>query len=157
MDNSKKEQEKYSGKVYIVDDNIIWEQNNEVIISIEIAKVKIIAEYTNTAGPFLDDWFFVFVMNKNVAWQISAYAVGIDSLLVELSDKFGCVIQGTLFYSTDFRSNILWPKLLQGQKLYSLDVDDNLPRKGFWEKIIIGLGFSKPEEVKYTDSVMNFL
>lgn len=117
---------------YISDDKIkisnhrISIINNETIrISIgsefqvlKISDIKIIGEITTSDGPYSDDWFLVFIINKETWYQISMYAENMQDSLQELSRILNAEIVGTLFYSTDWKTNVIYPKEFQGKELF---------------------------------------
>lgn len=107
-----------SGKVYIKDGKIIWEYKSEVISEIAINEIKLIGEYTTAEGPVVDDWFIVFMTAKDEWNQISEYAIGVEELLQQLSNIFNTSIVGTLFASTTWNTNIIWPPEVKGEKMW---------------------------------------
>ena len=65
---------------------IVSYQQDSFSWSISISDVHLIGEYTNSDGPFWDDYFFVFLTAKENGWhQASFYANGRDEVLAALS------------------------------------------------------------------------
>lgn len=86
--------------------------------SIPVSSIKLIAEYTNSDGPAIDDYFFVFLTAAEGGWhEASFYAEGRDATLQALREKIGAPLRCGLCGSTDYRSRILWPTHLEGQPL----------------------------------------
>ena len=75
-----KKQEKISGRTYIKDETIIWDSDEGLLNQIPIKSIKVIGEYTTSAGPIFDDWFILFVLNPDNIKQVSAYATGTQNL-----------------------------------------------------------------------------
>ena len=86
--------------------------------SVPIAEVRLIGEYTNSDGPYLDDYFFVFLTAPQGGWhQASFYAKGRDEALAALSRRFDAPLQCGLCNSTRYKTRILWPPELKDQEL----------------------------------------
>lgn len=110
------ESSKYAIK--IVDDNCIRISFGSEFQILKISDIKIIGELTTSGGPISDDWFLVFVMNKETWYQISMYSENIKEVLKELSQLLKAEIFGTLFYSTSWKTNVIYPKDAQGKELF---------------------------------------
>lgn len=88
--------------------------------SIPLSEVAVVGEFTTDNGPFIDDWFLVFVPRIGDDWfEASMYAVGIESFREQLSSALGFTIIGSLAASTDFTSRILWPPALTDRPLFT--------------------------------------
>ena len=87
--------------------------------SLPIRDIKILGEYTNSDGPHLDDYFFVFVLADGSWRQASFYAEGRDDFLTVLSGKLKTKLECGLCHSTDLNSRVLWPEQLIGSKLFT--------------------------------------
>ncbi len=86
--------------------------------SILISAIRLIGEYTNSDGPFLDDYFLVFLTAVEDGWhQASFYAEGRDEALRSIETRIGATIEPGLCDSTTFRTRILWPPHLKGEEL----------------------------------------
>ena len=85
---------------------------------LKLSDVRLIGEYTNSNGPFLDDYFFVFLTAAESGWhQASFYADGRDSFLKALSEALRVPIETGLCNSVEFKTRILWPSDLNGKPL----------------------------------------
>jgi hypothetical protein len=104
----------------------IWIEHNAIHYSpaptgswtLPLADLVVFDEYTNPSGPFLDDYYFVFVVDFQHAYGASFYSEGRERFLGELSERLGVQLECGLLGSTDFASNVLWPPDLAGQPLY---------------------------------------
>ncbi|MFA5193828.1 MAG: hypothetical protein WC740_24220 [Verrucomicrobiia bacterium] len=79
----------YSGELRCSEDVITY-RSSAGDWSVPIAEIRIIGEYTNTDGPYIDDYFFVFLTAPEGGWhQASFYAKGSDETLAALSRSLG--------------------------------------------------------------------
>ena len=145
-----KKQEKILGRTYIKDETIIWGSDEGLVSQISIKDIKVIGEYTSSAGPTFDDWYFVFITGPHNIKQISAYATGIQEMLGKLGQRFNSDLSGQLANSADWKTNVLWPRSLRGQGLFLLT--ERKPN-GTWEKIKSKVGLSDNKEVELTDTL----
>ena len=93
------------------------------------------AEYTTNEGPYLDDYFLVFVTveeGKAFFSTSSFYAEGRDGVLASLQEKFGQPIQLELFNSTDWKSRVVWPLSMAGKQYFTFT---ELPPKKLIESL----------------------
>jgi hypothetical protein len=101
--------------------------------AVPIADVRLIAEYTNSDGPYLDDYFLVFLTAPEGGWhEASFYAKGRDEALAALSTSMGAPLQCGLCNSTVYKTRIMWPPQLKDQELMEV-----LPpkRQSLWQKL----------------------
>ena len=110
-----------SGIVRLQGDKVFWDYDNKNILQIDIKDIVVIGEYTNSDGPYLDDWFLTFV-TKDGQWQsIPWYADNIDELTQYLSDKFHQDLNETyLANSTEWKSIVRYPTHLKEKTLFTL-------------------------------------
>ena len=86
--------------------------------SVPVADVRLIGEYTNSDGPYLDDYFLVFLTAPEGGWhQASFYAKGRDEALAELSRSVGAPLECGLCDSTHYKTRIMWPPHLRNEEL----------------------------------------
>lgn len=77
-----------SGTIELNDDSVLWRNEDVVFLQFDIADIVVIGEYTNSNGPWFDDWYMTFVL-KNGQWKsIPQYAGNIDRLIEELCKRF---------------------------------------------------------------------
>jgi hypothetical protein len=89
--------------------------------SIEIADIILIAEYTTDEGPYLDDYFLVFVTvekGKPFFSKCTFYAEGTDEAFECLRKKFDMPMEFKLCSSTAWTSSVLWPRSLVGNEYF---------------------------------------
>jgi hypothetical protein len=102
--------------------------------AIPIAGIRLIAEYTTSDGPWLDDYFFVFLTAAEGGWhEASFYAEGREAALRELGSKIGARLDAGLCASTEYRTRILWPGAFRDQPL--MDVVP-APKRTLWRKLV---------------------
>src|SRR5207248_3557514 len=94
----------------------------------------LIGEYTNSDGPYLDDYFFVFLTAPEGGWhQASFYAKGRDEALTALSKSIGAPLQCGLCNCTEYKTRIMWPTQLEDQELMEVLP---LKKQGPWQKLM---------------------
>jgi hypothetical protein len=107
-----------SGKVQIIDRKIVWSHKDKTISEIDLDEIVIIGEYTNSEGPWFDDWFLVFVTKDGLWKHIPWYADNIQELILVLQKHFKSDIEGSyLTGSITWDSVIRHPSHLKNQKL----------------------------------------
>jgi hypothetical protein len=132
--------EEESGKVYLNESNeIVWTRDNNVLTKINIEEIKVIGEYTTANGPFIDDWFYLYILGTNDIRQISAYAQGTKEVLTKLGEKLNIDLKPRLVASTKWETNILWPTDLVGQKVFK---EISTEPSEFIEKVKAKLGLA---------------
>lgn len=109
-----------SGRIWFEEGVIRYESRNYGSWAFPLADLKVIGEYTTDNGPFVDDWFLVFVTSSTASWyEASNYAEGLDEFKIELASSLDVEsLCGELAASTDFASRIIWPKSARGQQLF---------------------------------------
>jgi hypothetical protein len=132
-----------SGRVYINENNeIVWTLGADVLTKVKIDEVKVIGEYTTANGPFIDDWFYLYILGTNDIRQISAYAQGTEEVLKAIGEKLNTDLKPRLVASTKWETNILWPNNLIGQKVYK---EISTAPTAFIEKVKNKLGLTDKE------------
>jgi len=102
---------------------------------LKLSDVRLIGEYTNSDGPFLGDYFVVFLTAAEGGWhQASFYADGRDAFLADLAEHLGSPIKTGLAGSTDFKTRILWPSEISGEPLMKV-VPKPTRRARLWAKL----------------------
>ena len=154
--------ESNSGKVRLQDNKIFWDIADKDILQIDIPEICIIAEYTNSDGPWFDDWFIAFVDKKGHWQSIPMYADNIDNIIQFLTDKFDTEFKSnSLVNSTEWSSIIVYPTHLKGKTLFKLTPVDNYKEpKTFLDRILysIGLGkFDTTKNIELTDEIKSEL
>jgi hypothetical protein len=90
--------------------------------SLQIEDIALMAEYTTSEGPCLDDYFLVFVTvegNKLYFATCSFYADGRDAALANLQEHLGSPIELVLAGSTEWNSRVLWPPEMVGREYFT--------------------------------------
>jgi hypothetical protein len=155
-----KDKENISGKVRIVENKIYWDYFNKTILEIDVNNIVVIGEYTNTNGPWFDDWFITFV-TKDGNWQsIPWYVENRDQLTHFLCNQFQSDLNVSfLTSSTIWDSVVRFPATLKGQKLFITTPSDKYKvPKSLLDKIVSSIGFGSFDTsftVDITDNVKN--
>jgi hypothetical protein len=139
--------EKSSGRIWIEEGTIHY-QSSYGGWRLPISEIRVMGEHTDDHGPYVDDYFFVFLTDSHF-YEASFYAEGRDTFLSELSDLLVAKISCDLVRSTDFQSRVMWPPDIAGQPFYDFVP---VPKPGgFWA----GLKYRLLPEVAchFTDAV----
>jgi hypothetical protein len=109
-----------SSRIWLENGKINYESRYYGSWQLLVGDVRVIGEYTTDHGPFLDDWFLVFVKSTTSCWyEASNYADGLDETCEQLTAILGAEsLSGNLFASTEFASRIIWPQSLLGRPLF---------------------------------------
>lgn len=85
---------------------------------LKILDIRLVGEYTTADGPYLDDYFFVFLTALEGGWyEASFYARGRDEVLPALGLALGAPIETGLCNSAQYKTRIMWPPKWKGQEL----------------------------------------
>ncbi|EDP70763.1 hypothetical protein FBALC1_08388 [Flavobacteriales bacterium ALC-1] len=136
------ENKNQSGKTFIDNEIVVWEFDGNKVVNIPIDSIKLIAEYTTASGPFIDDWFLVIYNAKAEYFEISMYADNIQEMMKKLGEKKEFELVATLFSSTEWESNILYPTEFDGQDLWNIV---KCKPKSPFEKLKSLIGINKTE------------
>jgi len=96
-------------------------EDEEIIWSIEIKNIVLVAEYTTNEGPWLDDYFFVFVTiedGKPYRSHCTFYSDGSAEALESTGAQFGAPLRPGLCGSTEWASRVIWPTQLEGMNCF---------------------------------------
>lgn len=151
-----------SGKIQVIGDKIIWSYQDETVSVIDLDEVVVIGEYTNSDGPWFDDWFIVFV-TKNGQWKhIPWYAENINELTEVLRTRFQSDFEGSVLTgSTTWNSVVRHPTHLKSQPLFTLTKTEKYKKPtNFFQRLQYGLGFGDYDTSEYinlTDTVKHEL
>ena len=142
-----------SGQVRLLDEKIFLDYDNKNVFQINISDIVVIGEYTNSDGPYFDDWFLTFV-TKDGQWQsIPWYAEDIDALTNLLCSRFQPDLNGSyLTGSTEWTSVIRHPTHLKNKTLFKLTPTETFNEpKTFFDKLLSSIGFGDFDATKYVD------
>ncbi len=86
---------------------------------IPVSEIIAFGEYTTDNGPYIDDWFMVFV-TQDFNWvEASNYCGGSAAVRDELARRWGVEsLYGKLWGHTEFASRVIWPLALADQRLF---------------------------------------
>ena len=88
---------------------------------LKASSLVLIAEYTTNEGPWVDDYFLVFIAVQNrqpLICQVTFYADGIEKSLHALGEALDANLYLGLTASTHWKSNVIWPATLAGEPYY---------------------------------------
>jgi hypothetical protein len=108
-----------SGVLSVKDSTLIYASPDYGDWQIPISEIVAFGEYTTDNGPWIDDWFMVFV-TRDFNWvEASNYCAGCDEVRDYLAKHWGLEsLYGDLTFSTDFGSRAIWPSEIAGHPLF---------------------------------------
>jgi hypothetical protein len=140
-------------RIWLEGDSINYQIGGTLCWTLPIGDLEVLGEYTDPNGPYVDDYFFVFVVRPKHLWNESSfYATGRDEFLQELGKVLGSEPTCGLVSSTDYRSRVMWPPEIAGIQLFDFVPVES---KGIWERLKRKL---MPEyEFVFTRAVADYL
>jgi len=88
--------------------------------TLEIGNIAVIGAYTTPNGPYLDDYFVVFVARDGTIYDISMDTSGVTETLDVLAHKLKTTLRPGLANSTEWKTQILWPESLRLEPLFEI-------------------------------------
>jgi hypothetical protein len=101
-----------------MDDDVRAEFEGTVLWSLPIKRLTVVGEYTTANGPYIDDYFYVFVPEALDWCEASFYSEERDDALKVLGNRLGHPIESGLQTSADYASRVMWPPSLLGRPLF---------------------------------------
>jgi len=98
-----------------------WSSDGTLRWKAAVTDIVMMAEFTTDEGPYLDDYFLVFVTienSKKYFATASFYADGSDEIIRQLAEQWTVDIELRLFNSTDWKSRVIWPPALAGKEYF---------------------------------------
>jgi len=102
----------------LINRQVVYEWSNDVVWQVPVEQIAVIGEYTDPNGPYVDDYFLVFLTKTARRHIASFYSDGRDTCLADLGSVLGSTVECGLCNSTDYKSRIMWPPSLQGKDLF---------------------------------------
>lgn len=147
MPSDAKEQPRSS--VHLENRHIVFFREGKEIVRIAVDEIRLIGEYTTSDGPFVDDWFIVFLTSP-IDWkQISHYTPGMPELLRELSQLLDAAIVGSLSWSTNWKTSIIWPPTVAETEMWDVQIK---PPETLWQKLRGTLGMGSDQTLVLTEA-----
>ncbi len=113
---------KTSGQISLENEIIVYSTPDSTQWKLPVGAIRVVGEFTNEAGPYLDDYFFLFVTSDAASWYCASfYSEGRDKFLDDLGQKLGAKLDCGLCDSTSFKSRVMWPVKLKDTPLFELE------------------------------------
>ena len=148
--------EEVESQLILKDDVIYYKSGRGNEWKLSLSEIKVIGELTTNEGPFIDDWFVVFVIDEN-NWKTSTMYLKdniAETFFKELSSKLNYNIIPSLFHSTEFKSIVAYPEKIKGKELIELK---EVEPQGWWDKLKAKLNLGKAVQLTLTKDVKDFL
>lgn len=139
-----------SGIIELNGDVVLWHNEDVVFLQFHMSDIAVIGEYTNSNGPWFDDWYLTFVLKSGKWKNVPLYAANIDQLIEELCKRFDPLLrERQLANSTHWKSVISFPIHLRGKELFKLvpSINNQKPSNLF-QKLLFSLGVTKSDVSK---------
>lgn len=138
---------------FSVDADVIHYHSPWNDFEIRFSSIVLIAEETNDSGPFLDDYFFIFMVSDgDLMFRMSTESEGCDVVVRCLEEKLGPDLAWRLGSCTDVATNIVWPPRLAGNPLWI-----QAEPVGWRQSVLAYFGlWSEQNSVEYTDDVEQY-
>lgn len=139
-----------SGIIELNGDSVLWHNEDVVFLQFHISDIVVIGEYTNSNGPWFDDWYLTVVL-KNGEWKsVPQYAGNIDQLTEELCKRFDPLLrERQLANSTHWKSVVSFPIHLRGTALFQLLTATTYQKPAnLFQKLLFSLGVAKADTSK---------
>lgn len=121
-----------SGVISLVEGVVRYDSPSYGSWSIPVKDIAVFGEYTTDNGPWIDDWFMVFVTGEDQWLEASNYCAGQDEFRRSLAAIWNIESAwGRLWGHTDFASRVIWPQALADRDLFEFTT---VPQKA-WEKV----------------------
>lgn len=108
--------------------------------SLPIASIILVAEYTTNEGPYVDDYFLIFVTSEEGKLYFSTcsfYSDGRDEALSALQQRLGSPISFGLQGSIEWRSRVAWPiKMVETEYFTFTEVPANTLREKLKKRLL---------------------
>lgn len=148
-----KKSDKFSGLVELINNEVIFKSNGNIIDKFLISNVKVIAEFTTDADAVGNDYFLVFVENDNVIHYIPVYAQNFENFIQEIEVVLNLKITLSLVNSIRINSNIIFPKDFQNRKLFQFV---KVEPTGFRQTLFVIFSKIKPTKLQLAEYIIHY-
>ncbi len=148
-----KKSDKFSGLVELINNEVIFKSNGNIIDKFLISNVKVIAEFTTDSYASGNDYFLVFVENDNVIHYIPVYAQNFENFIQEIEVILNLKITFILANSIRINSNIIFPKDFQNRKLFQFVT---VEPTGFWQTLVVIFSKIKPTKLQLAEYIIHY-
>ncbi|MEY5047521.1 MAG: hypothetical protein RLZZ175_880 [Bacteroidota bacterium] len=148
-----KKSDKFSGLVELINNEVIFKSNGNIIDKFLISNVKVIAEFTTDSDMSGNDYFLVFVENDNVIHYVPVYAQNFENFIQEIEVILNLKITFSLANSIRINSNIIFPKDFQNRKLFQFVT---VEPTGFWQTLFVIFSKIKPTKLQLAEYIIHY-
>lgn len=106
--------------IAVTDRHIVWSTGAEQLQKLDLDRVRVIAEYTTPYGPKQDDWFVKLIVSATESYELSMYDSQSETVQEEMRTHFGLSLITSLYGSTDWASQVMYPAEVAGQPLWRI-------------------------------------
>jgi hypothetical protein len=110
-----------SGKLVVTAEALWCDGGPDGSWRLPVSDIAVVGEYTNANGPWIDDYYLVFVHRDRTCFEASFYASGRDRALDDLGVALGGAdLSPGLCNSAEWKTRVLWPSQLADSPLWVL-------------------------------------
>lgn len=114
-------------------DSLVYAEQCSELWRTPLSALAVIGEYTTANGPYIDDYFLVFITApEGNCFHGSFYAEGRDTLLASLTERLGSPVECGLCNCTELTSRCMWPPTLTGTPVFQFTRG---PSGGGWARV----------------------
>lgn len=122
------------GKLVVTADTLWCEGDPDSSWRLPVSDIAVVGEYTNANGPWIDDYYLVFVRRDRTCFEASFYASGRDRALDDLGVALGGAdLSPGLCNSAEWETRVLWPSQLVDSPLWVLKHE---APSGVWSRVL---------------------
>ncbi len=147
-DEIRRESERQNGVLSLDGDYLRYKHHGKEVWALFVPSLVLIAEHTNDSGPFVCDYFYVFIAGEPlIEFEAPMYAG--PAILGALSARMQTQFGPGLASSTEFKSRVIWPPSLAGQPFYEYGA---VRRSGIFgwvmDRVFPRIGYNYTERVR---------
>jgi hypothetical protein len=142
-----------SGELSLTDFEVRYQARDGSTWTVPVEEIRVIAEFTTSDGPALDDYFLAFVTSTHDWVSAPVYAVGCHDALLSLGRRLGADLAFGLCDRATWSSRVIWPPELTGYPAFNLS---RAPDAGVLSRILPVVGL-RPRTVVLSGAVERFL
>jgi hypothetical protein len=112
-----------AAEIGIVEGRLVLRQGEQKLWELDLETIAAVGEYTTPEGPFVEDYFLVFVAHNGDWFQAGWGSQGAEVALAELERHLGTRLRSRLANRTDLTSRVMWPQKIAEQALFEFPPD----------------------------------
>jgi hypothetical protein len=95
-----------------------YESRGAIVWRFQIADLRLIGEWTTDHGPWVEDYFYGFAAGHPARWYEAPMGAN-PEIIAQLAQKLSEPLRLGLIRSTEHKSRVIWPSMVEGRDLFS--------------------------------------